>query len=305
MNSKGRGRGHQSFTADEVLETGDDDGAYEGGESYHEDIDADEHYEPPTCDGAESFWEDETFDTLVQDMPDLDENPEVADALATVMQYKKKGKGKGKQKGPAGSSSTQSFPFRASGDMSFDKNKEARNNAVKFLKPVTTCTSCHQRGHWTGHDACPNKKKNKGASSNSPKKKPHQKKTTFFVLYDSLESDDEKETCLAFAIGDKSTVSKNDLAEQNAKVPKAFATQNTFHVSENADMTQNANATENASTPQNAFLSEYADLAQYDGLTQYANSSQNDMSCALQPNLNEPNAVTAQMPAPPAGSPPF
>ena len=305
MNSKGRGRGHQSFTADEVLEAGDDDGDYEGDETYHEDIDADEHYEPPTYDGAESFWEDETFDTLVQDMPDLDENPEIADALATVMQYKKKGKGKGKQKGPAGSSSTQSFPFRASGDISFDKNKEARNNAVKFLKSVTTCTSCHQRGHWTGDDACPNKKKNKGASSNSPKKKPHEKKTTFFVLHDSLESDDEKETCLAFAIGDKSTVSKNDLAEQNAKVLKAFATQNTFHVSENADMTLNANAIENASVPQNAFLTEYADLAQYDGLTQYANSSQNDMSRALQPNLNEPNAVTAQMPVPPAGSPPF
>ena len=106
-------------------------------------------------------------------------------------------------------------------------------------------------------------------------------------------------------LGTKSTVSKNDLAEQNAKVLKAFATQNTFHVSENADMTLNANAIENASVPQNAFLTEYADLAQYDGLTQYANSSQNDMSRALQPNLNEPNAVTAQMPVPPAGSPPF
>ena len=96
------------------------------------------------------------METFLQDFPDLnpEENEEVADALATVLQYKKKGKGKSKGQSSAHS---QSVPFKPSGDISFDaKAKQARGDAVKFLKSVTTCTSCHQKGHWYGDDACPN-----------------------------------------------------------------------------------------------------------------------------------------------------
>ena len=68
---------------------------------------------------------------------------------------------------------------------------------MKFLKSVTTCTSCGQKGHWFGDETCPNAKKRPGQKSASPKKKPTGsqhgtgKKTTFFVLHDKLESEDE------------------------------------------------------------------------------------------------------------------
>jgi hypothetical protein len=99
----------------------------------------------------------------------------------------------GKGKGGGGGR----FNFKGSGEVTFDaKAKENRRQAVQFLKSVTPCTSCGQRGHWNGDDICPNaKKSSKGKSkkkhltSSSPKKKPA---TNLFVLHDSLESADEK-----------------------------------------------------------------------------------------------------------------
>ena len=78
----------------------------------------------------------------------------------------------------------QSFPFKAKGEVTLDQRaKKTRKNAVKFLKTVTPCTSCGQRGHWAGDEECHNRKKGKGAGY--PKKKGAPKKkstdTAFFV----------------------------------------------------------------------------------------------------------------------------
>ena len=86
---KGRGRSQQyAYALDETYDPEYDD-AYVG----HEDdsIDPDdetyETYESPSHDGAESFYDDDV-ETWMQDFTDLDpeENTEVADALATVLQ---------------------------------------------------------------------------------------------------------------------------------------------------------------------------------------------------------------------------
>ena len=135
---KGRGRPQHVLTSEIDIEGYDDAFEYYDDEAYMED--EDEEYEAPNFDGAEAFWEDDGLEALAQDLQESEGNEEVAEALATVMQFKKgKGKGKGK-KGKASPASSQSLPFRASGDISFDaKAKEQRNTAVKFLKSVTAC----------------------------------------------------------------------------------------------------------------------------------------------------------------------
>ena len=99
------------------------------------------------------------------------------------------------------------------------KAKENRRQAVQFLKSVTSCTSCGQRGHWNGDDICPNvkksakgKRKKKPLAPSSPKKKPA---TSLFVLHDSLESADEKTQFICFS----NQLSVNDIA-QNAQISK-------------------------------------------------------------------------------------
>ena len=204
---KGRGRPQHVLTSEIDIEGYDDAFEYYDDEAYMED--EDEEYEAPNFDGAEAFWEDDGLEALAQDLQESEGNEEVAEALATVMQFKKgKGKGKGK-KGKASPASSQSLPFRASGDISFDaKAKEQRNTAVKFLKSVTACTSCGQKGHWVGDDACPNTKKKKQKSHRSglsPPKKKSDSKTTFFVLHEGIESDDEKEINATFTLPEYDT----------------------------------------------------------------------------------------------------
>ncbi|CAE7616057.1 RE2, partial [Symbiodinium sp. CCMP2592] len=107
---------------------------------------------------------DGTFDTWVQ--ADL-EDPEVAEALATLMQ--KRPQHKESQKGATG------------------------NPAVQFLKSVTPCTACGMKGHWQGDEACPKRKPGKGQGAKT-KRKPAPKKvpgkTTYFVLSPDLEEGD-------------------------------------------------------------------------------------------------------------------
>jgi hypothetical protein len=91
-------------------------------------------------------------------------------------------------------------PVVPKGEMSFEANaRKNRRNAVKFLKSVTPCTSCGRKGHWQGDDECPNKsKKGKEKQKFGPKKplshSPQKKKpsTTFFVLHDATESDEDR-----------------------------------------------------------------------------------------------------------------
>ena len=71
---KGRGRPQQILATEEAYEAFDDDMNEYDDEVFLEDED---EYESPAHDGAEAFWEDETWDTLVQDLPDLEGNEEV------------------------------------------------------------------------------------------------------------------------------------------------------------------------------------------------------------------------------------
>ena len=193
----GRGKSYALAVHDE---DGEADETYEH-ESVYEAVyeatdDGDATYDPAE-DYAYAYSDDETLDALLQDYDD--EDPQAAEALATFIQSKSKKKVFGTPPTTATSSSQQSFPFKAHGEMSFEaKARENRRNAVKFLKTVTPCTSCGRKGHWQGDDECPNKGKkgkSKGKGSKNFKKSqslsPQKKKpaTTFFVLHDKIESD--------------------------------------------------------------------------------------------------------------------
>ena len=173
------------------------------------------------------------------------------------MQFKK-GKGKGKSKGKHPSSpSSQSLPFKASGDISFDaKAKENRNTAVKFSKSVTACTSCGQKGHWVGDDACPNTRKKKMTKTGpSPHKKKFEGKTTFFVLHEGLESDDEKDINATFT-GLAST--ENDVASEYHKAPVEHEVSSNASVSKYDQMPKNLNSSEYEQVPADEKTPKYA-----------------------------------------------
>ena len=177
-----------------LADGGEEEVYYEEDEddAYFEDEEAADHAEGPD-DALVNYSDDETLDALLGELPpDALEDSSLADAFATVAQFKQKGKGGGKKPSqPAG------IPFRASGDITFEqKAKEQRKSAVKFLKAVTFCTACEKKGHWAGDPEC-SKSVKKGKGRGSPVKKkinPSSKKkpsNVMFVLHDRLESDDE------------------------------------------------------------------------------------------------------------------
>ena len=157
---KGRGRPYVYVVHDEY---NDEDAE---GDAYFE--------EPDDLDDAEPWHDLEgddpgNIEALIQDY-DLEGDQELADAFATIMQKKKKPQPSKGQKGQS-----KGYPFKAHGEISFDqKAKDARKNAVQFLKQVTPCTSCGQRGHWSGDSECPNSKKKGGKPTGAPplRKKP-------------------------------------------------------------------------------------------------------------------------------------
>ncbi|CAK9071730.1 unnamed protein product [Durusdinium trenchii] len=142
-------------------------------------------------------YDDEDLEALLSENRELLDDSQVAEAYATIAQFKKKKqfstspkKSSGGQGGP--------YPFKATGELSFDaKAKEQRKSAVRFLKSVTPCTTCGQRGHWSGDAECPqrsNTKKGKGKGSQAKKKaSPKRTSQSFFVLHDQIESDEEAE----------------------------------------------------------------------------------------------------------------
>ena len=155
----------------------------------------DEEYEDgPTDEAYAGYSDDELMDVLLSDFPDLSEDPATAEAFATVAQhrFKKKKFMSGKSSTPS-SPSQQAFGFQARGEMSFsEKAKDQRKSAVRFLKSVTPCTACQQKGHWAGDPECPVKKgKGRGKSSApSAKKKgqPPKRKspaTTLLALHEA------------------------------------------------------------------------------------------------------------------------
>ena len=163
---KGKSRSYVLAVADGENDDVDED---------EEELEGDEAYEVDECP------EDTLIDSLLAD-GDLAEDQEFTEALATVMQKKKDHSSR-----PVPG---QSFNFKAKGEMSSDKAKESRKSAVRFLKTITPCTSCGQRGHWQGDPECPNKKPSKGSG---PKKRAMPKKkgspSSFFVQSDLASVD--------------------------------------------------------------------------------------------------------------------
>eukprot|EP00435_Cladocopium_sp_Y103_P035729 s1670_g9.t1 len=148
-----------------------------------------------------TYSEDETLDALLQEIPwDNAEDNQLAEAYATVAQHRmQKRNNQGSPRKSASGSSTMTVPFKAQGDFSFDqKARDQRARATNFLKSVTQCTACLQRGHWVGDPECP-KGKGKSKGKLMPKKKPvasaAKKKTqqpaNFFVLHEEIQSEGE------------------------------------------------------------------------------------------------------------------
>lgn len=176
----------------------DDEEAFD--DAYYEHEEDFDGFDGEAEEAYEAYSDDEELEALMAEMPDCLDNPEAAEALATVAQFRHKKKmfkgGKGKSQP---SSPSNSYPFVAKGDIAFDpKSKENRQKAVRFLKSVTPCTSCHQKGHWMGDPECPNSKKgkSKGGGKKTTKGQPSRPKKpsqNLFVLHDSIESADEAE----------------------------------------------------------------------------------------------------------------
>lgn len=195
---KGFPRKPQVFAA-EMDDGEEDDDEYDDDAYYgNEELDDDEE-------NYLAYSEDETLEALMNDVDAEDlERDDVAEAFATIAQHRGSFKKKFIKRPASGSPSSQSIPFKAQGDITFDqKAKEQRRAAVSFLKSVTQCTACGQKGHWIGDESCPKGKgkgkkpaKGKGKSS-SPRKKgsssssSKKPSSTFFVLHDRIESDDE------------------------------------------------------------------------------------------------------------------
>ena len=111
---KGSSNGRQVLlAADETEETYDQN---DDDQAFYEDEEAGD-YENYAAE--EDGGEDEALDTLISEMPDALEDAEVAEAFATIAQHRfskgKKGSGRG-----TSSSGGHTFPFRATGDLSFD-----------------------------------------------------------------------------------------------------------------------------------------------------------------------------------------
>lgn len=176
----------------------DDEEAFD--DAYYEHEEDFDGFDGEAEEAYEAYSDDEELEALMAEMPDCLDNPEAAEALATVAQFRHKKKmfkgGKGKSQP---SSPSNSYPFVAKGDIAFDpKSKENRQKAVRFLKSVTPCTSCHQKGRWMGDPECPNSKKgkSKGGGKKTTKGQPSRPKKpsqNLFVLHDSIESADEAE----------------------------------------------------------------------------------------------------------------
>ena len=233
----GSSKGRQVFAAtDETEEIYDLD---DEGQAYYEEEDTGD-YEALAAD--EDGSEDETLDALISEMPESLEDADLAEAFATIAQHRfSNGKGKGKKGSGHGTSSAgsiTSFPFRATGDLSFDqKARENRKAATAFLKSVTVCTACNQKGHWVGDAECPrSSKKGKGKSfgssnnvakkkSTSPKKKAS---TTYFVLHDRDGGQDGNSanyvTDDTFVPADDDTL-ENTQVPADVKIPESFEAQ--------------------------------------------------------------------------------
>jgi len=135
--SGGRGRSYALAVHDEDCEM---DETYEHesiyGAVYEATDDGDGDYGDP-ADGY-AYSDDKTLDALLQDYDD--EDPQAAEALTTFIQSKSKKKVFGTPSATAASStSQQSFPFKAHGEMSFEaKTRENHRSCCQVLEDGDT-----------------------------------------------------------------------------------------------------------------------------------------------------------------------
>jgi hypothetical protein len=176
---------------------------YGEGEDAYFDDDYDEDASVMLADDdGPSYSDDETLEALVGELtPEQLEDDSIAEAFATIAQHRQNFKKKFARRPPQQSDSTSSsaLQLKASGDISFDqKSRDQRKAAVSFIKGVTQCTACGAKGHWSGDSECPKSKgrgRGKGGGKSPTKKSgkqsPKKASTTYFVLHDKIESDDE------------------------------------------------------------------------------------------------------------------
>ena len=188
-------------------------------DAYIEEGHDDEYYEDgPTDEAYAGYSDDELMDVLLSDFPDLSEDPAIAEAFATVAQhrFKKKKFMSGKSSAPSG--------FQARGEMSFSEKQ--RKSAVRFLKSVTPCTACQQKGHWAGDPECPVKKGKGRGKTSAPSAQPRKRKspaTTLLALHEA-EPDHQDHDVPDAAVVESATaeveecyVTDNLIAPENVK----------------------------------------------------------------------------------------
>ena len=237
IQSKFRFKGSQKTRQVYAAEDYDDEVEEAGEEAYYEDDDGGEEDSP---DAFVAYSDDEELEAFLGELTSESlKDPQVADAFATVAQHKMQKKDSFKKKGSGHGKPGATFPFKAQGDISFDKAKDQRKSAVKFLKSVTECTSCHQSGHWVGDPECPNAKKGKGKGSPGKKRpSPTAKKkasSNYFVLDDAIESDDE--ASLQFLVVERNDmVQKNLDVSVNAQVPENFKVEKSDAVADTSEV---------------------------------------------------------------------
>ena len=191
---KAKGKGYGGKTKGKTRSSsyafmGEEDEHGEGDDVYYE-----EFYEDDSAEAYVEYHDDDEMilDSLLSDV-NFEEDMEVAEALATIMQKK----GNASRKGKPSQEKGDHLPFRAHGEISFDKARDARKKAVQFLKQVTPCTTCGQKGDWSGDSECPKARSGKGTAT--AKKKPFAKKkavkssSSFYVGHGADEVQDYEE----------------------------------------------------------------------------------------------------------------
>ena len=201
----------------------DDEAYFEDDEIHQNEEDSEEAHQ-------QGYSDDDLMGALLSEFPDMSEDPQVAEAFATVAQHRfKKKKFMGRPTSSLSSTTSTGSPvgFTAKGEMSFsEKARDQRRSAVKFLKSVTPCTVCHQKGHWAGDAECPGRKgKGKGKGKTSGKKKPQKIATTLFVSHGTGDPEETADTqaedyvLSAEATSPECYLAQNVEARENVKAP--------------------------------------------------------------------------------------
>jgi len=167
-----------------------EDHADDGDEAYNIESTADgEHIPEDSYSLDDEDQDDEAFFQEALAERDLDDlTHEEHQALAAVMQAKRKGRAPTRRPPPSSAPPTTStsmggtaqYGFKATGTVTLDEKKRRERRAkIQILKQRTRCNDCQLFGHWAGDDMCKKKKSHSG--------KEFQKKgSAYFVLSENF-----------------------------------------------------------------------------------------------------------------------